>query len=326
MQIVNNSHYERNMKMNKKWSLFIFSLLLVFMLSGCTTSSPTTATLHPTAASPTPLPSATAKDTISLVPSFEIDGLHNGDVIPQNELNLQVILHNFTLVDRNTEQSAVANQGHIHYWLDTNPTDPSAAVQVDHDPEHIVLSNLKAGQHIVTFKLVGTNHQPITETTTEIITFLVKRQDAASTTKAGKTAKPKETVAPSQATATPEPMIMNNANEADAKSATLAIVGIKNGDIITTKDLKFGIDVQHLNLVNYTEHTEPMAGEGHIHIWLDTTSTEPKAAMKVYNDPKHIVIKDIAEGDHTIIIGLVSNDHQTIIGNRHAITFSVKRS
>lgn len=312
--------------MNKKWSLLCFALLLLFMLSGCTTAIPTTATPQPTAASPTLLPSNTAKDTSSTLPSFVIEGLHNGDVIAQDELNLRIILHNFTLMDRNTEQTAMANQGHIHYWLDTNPTDPGAAVQVDQDPEHIVLSNLKAGQHIITVKLVGTDHQPVTETTTQIITFLVKRQDAASTSKETSTPKPTENPAPTQAPATPKPMIMSNANEVDAKTASLAIVGIKNGDIITTEDLKFEIDVQHLKLVNYTEHTEAKAGEGHINIWLDTTSTEAKSAMKVYNDPKHIVIKNIAEGDHTIIVGLVSNDHQMIIGDRQAITFSVKRS
>jgi hypothetical protein len=315
--------------MIKKCSLLCFSMLLIFMLSGCTTSIPTTASPQPTSTS-TPLNSLTAKETVSTetvstAPTFDIEGLHNGDVIAQDQLNLQVILHNFTLMDRNTEHKPVANQGHIHYWLDSNPTDPGAAVQVDKDPEHILLSNLKAGQHILTIKLVGMDHQPTTETTTQIITFLVKRKDAASTNADTATPKSNETTAPTQASTTPQQTTKSTANEVDEKTATFAIVGLKNGDIISTEDLKFAIDVQNLSLVNYSIHPDAKAGEGHIHIWLDTTSTESKAAMKQYNDPKHIVIKDIAEGEHTIIIGLVSNDHQTIIGDRQAITFSVKR-
>jgi hypothetical protein len=309
------------MIMNKKSSL-ICLLLLFAMLSGCTASVPTTASPQPTLA-PTSLPTnADNKDTASTAPTFEIGGLHNGDVIAQDEINLQVILNNFTLVDRNTKHAPNANQGHIHYWLDTNPTDPGAAVQIDKDPEHILLSNLKAGQHILTVKLVGTDHQPTTETTTQIITFMVKRSNATNSSADSATPKPKDT------SPTPQPTTNSNVNEADAKSAILSITGLQNGDIITTEDLKFAIKVQNLNLVDYRDHSEDIAGEGHIHIWLDTTSTDPKAALMVFNDPKHIVIKkqDLAEGDHTIIVGLVSNDHQTIIGDRQAITFSVKRS
>jgi hypothetical protein len=304
------------MIMKKKSSLICLSLLLLVTLSGCTSSVATTATPQPTLA-PTPLPTMADKETTSTAPSFEIVGLHNGDVIAQDEINMQVILNNFTLLDRNTELAPSANQGHIHYWLDTNPTDPGAAVQIDKDPEHILLSNLKAGQHILTVKLVGTDHQPATETTTQIISFLVKRSSAADSA----TPKPKDT------TSTPQPTMKNTVNEADAESAIMSIVGLQNGDIVTTDDLKFAINVKNLNLVNYSDHPEAIAGEGHIHIWLDTTSTEPKAAMKVFNDPKHIVIKkqDLVDGDHTIIIGLVSNDHQTIIGDRQAITFTVKR-
>jgi hypothetical protein len=304
------------MIMNKKSSLICLSLLLLVTLSSCTSSVPSTATPQPTLA-PTPLPTMADKDTTSAAPSFEIGGLQNGDVIAQDKINLQVILNNFTLIDRNTKHSTNANEGHIHYWLDTNPTDPGAAIQIDKDPEHVLLSNLKAGQHILTIKLVGADHQPATETTTQIISFLVKRSSAADSA----TPKPKDT------TSTPQPTTKNTVNEADAESAIMSIVGLQNGDIVTTDDLKFAINVKNLNLVNYSDHPEAIAGEGHIHIWLDTTSTEPKAAMKVFNDPKHIVIKkqDLVDGDHTIIIGLVSNDHQTIIGDRQAITFTVKR-
>ncbi|MEX2461831.1 MAG: hypothetical protein WD469_11160 [Paenibacillaceae bacterium] len=313
----------------KKNTLFIcLSLLLFLVFSGCTAALPTTASPQPTVV-PKPLPSTFVKEPVSTAPTFDIEGLHNGDAIDKDKLNLQVILHNFTLLDHNTEHTSAANQGHIHYWLDTNPTDPGAAVQVDKDPEHILLSSLYAGQHILTVKLVGTDHQPITETTTQIITFMVKRLNVAHISSA--TPKPKETPAPTETSITPEvsntpqSTAKSTENEADAKSATLAIVGIHNGDVISTEDLKFAIYLKNLHLVNYNEHTEAKAGEGHVHIWLDTTSTEPKAAMKVYNDPKHIVIKHIAEGEHTIIVGLVSNDHQTIIGARQAITFSVKR-
>jgi hypothetical protein len=303
---------------------FCLSLLLLFMITGCTASNPTTAkpqttvspaqTLSPsTQATSSPSPSVTAKDTTSTAPSFQIEGLHNGDVITKEEINLQVILNNFTLVDRNSKQTPKTNQGHIHYWLDTNPTDPGAAVQIDKDPQHILLSKLKSGEHILTVKLVGTDHQPTTETTTQIITFMVTRQNTVDSATNMPSASP-----------TLKPAATTNPNEADAKGASLSIVGLNNGDLITTEDLKFQIKVKGLNFVTYSDHPDAKAGEGHIHIWLDTTSTESKAALKP-NDPKHIVIKHIAEGEHTIIVGLVSNDHKTIIGDRQAITFTVKK-
>jgi hypothetical protein len=319
--------------MKKNGLYFCLSLFLIFMISGCNASNPTTVkpqtTLSPVQTlSPSPLvtsspsPSVKAKDTTSTAPSFQIEGLHNGDVITQTEVNLQVILNNFTLVDRNSKQATNTNQGHIHYWLDTNPTDPGAAVQVDKDPQHILLSKLKSGEHILTIKLVGTDHQPATETTTQIITFMVKRPNIAdsATNSPSTTSTPK----PDGSKATLKPAATTNPNEADVKNASLAIVGLNNGDLITTEDLKFQIKVKGLSLVTSSDHPDSKAGEGHIHIWLDTTSTEPKAALKVYTDPKHIVIKHIAEGEHTIIVGLVSNDHQSIIGSRQAITFSVK--
>jgi hypothetical protein len=307
--------------MTKNGLYFSLTLLLLFMITGCTASNPTTvkpqSTVSPAQtpsssplASLSPSPSITAKDSTSITPSFQIEGLHNGDVITKEEINLQLTLNNFTLVDRNSKLTSKANQGHIHYWLDTNPTDPGAAVQVDNDPQHILLSKLKSGEHILTLKLVGTDHQPISETTTQIITFMVKRQTDSA-------------VNLPTATPAPKPAATINPNKADAKSASLAIVGLKNGDLITTEDLKFQIKVKGLDIVTYSDHPDAKAGEGHIHIWLDTTSTESKAALKP-NDPKHIVIKHIAEGEHTIIVGLVSNDHKTIIGDRQAITFNVK--
>jgi hypothetical protein len=314
---VNHSHYERNMLMNKNWSSFCLSLLTFLMLSGCTASQSTTASPKATATL-TPQPSLPPAAGSS--PSFQIAGLQNGDVVSQGDLSLQVILSNFTLIDRNTDQKSNGHGGHIHYWLDTNPTDPGAAVQIDKDPEHILLPNLTAGQHILTVKLVGTDHQPITETTTNIISFLVQRPTSSATITNSPTPQPNE--------ATPTPTIkstaQDNANEADKASASFAVVGLKNDDIITTEDLKFQINIKGLEVVNFNDATQAKTGQGHIHMWLDTTSTDASAAMKVYNDPKHIVIKKIAEGEHTILIGLVSNDHQTIIGDRQAITFTVK--
>jgi hypothetical protein len=314
---VNHFHDERNMLMNKNWSFFCLSLLTVFMLSGCTASQAVTATPKPTTAATTQpsLPPAAGS-----VPSFQIEGLHNGDVISQGDLSLQVILSNFTLVDRNSAQASNPNEGHIHYWLDSNPTDPGAAVQIDKDPEHILLQGLTAGQHILTLKLVGTDHQPISETTTDIISFMVKRPSNNSS-------EPTSSPTPKPEKASPAPTTKStaNANEADKESASFTVVGLKNDDVITTEDLKFQIKIKGLEMVDFKDGIPAQAGQGHIHMWLDTTSTEASAALKVYNDPKHIVIKNITEGEHTIFIGLVSNDHQTIIGHRQAITFTVKR-
>jgi hypothetical protein len=133
---------------------------------------------------------------------------------------------------------------------------------------------------------------------------------------------PKSSTNPTAGSASPKPSPTTNNNPTNA---SFKIIGLKNGDIVTTEDLKFQISLTHFTLIDSSKNDIlPLDGEGHIHMWLDTTSIEEKTALRVYNDPKHIVIKRIAPGEHTIIVGLISNDHKTIIGPRQSVKFTVK--
>jgi hypothetical protein len=304
------------MKMNKRSSSLLLLVFIFIVFTGCTNSLPSTASPQP---SNSIAPQATLQADAAKPPSFEIEGLKNGDVVTPGNVQLQIILSNFTLVDFKMNSEPQPGQGHIHYWLDSNPTDPNAAVQVSQDPTHVVLKNVKAGEHILTVTLVGTDHKPLSNAPTEIITFLAKRQSSGAGSNSPSSPSPSPTPKTKSSTTI-------NSNEATTKNASFQISGLKNGDIVTSADLKFKIKLNDLQLVNFNKETVPVAGEGHIHIWVDTTSTEPKAALMVYNDPDHIVIKRLKDGEHTIIVGLVSNDHTAIIGPRQSIKFTVKHS
>ncbi|MFK7692628.1 SMP-30/gluconolactonase/LRE family protein [Paenibacillus sp. HJGM_3] len=69
------------------------------------------------------------------------------------------------------------------------------------------------------------------------------------------------------------------------------------------------ITYNHL-LKDFAQNKDPKAGEGHVHLWLDTETT-PQAAVKSFKG-ESVVFKDIPPGEHTLTVQLVGNDHKPI--------------
>ena len=319
--------------MNKKQIFIVTNVLLLTLLTGCNNVKPVS-----TESKASEIESQ--ENNLIKTPSFKLTGIENGEVLTSNEAQLKITLFNFTLLDPETTKLAKPGEGHVHYWLDSDVTDTRAAMHVTKNPDNIALKNLKPGEHTLTIGLVNSVHNPVPETIMETIRFTVRQQMASAS--ANPSANPSATVKPSlsislKQTATPsfKPIttprnVTSATNISDQENLSegqpsFTIEGIQNGSIVKTEDLKFKILIKGLQLVNYSSEPKPKQGKGHIHIWLDTNSIDPKNAFKVYNDPEHIIIKKIEEGSHTMKIGLVSNDHKTVIGSTQTVNFTVKR-
>ncbi|GAX91420.1 hypothetical protein [Effusibacillus lacus] len=111
----------------------------------------------------------------------------------------------------------------------------------------------------------------------------------------------------------------------ETKKPSFKVEGIKDGDTLKPGDVKIKVALTDFKLVDFSTNKEPKAGEGHIHIWLDTDPKDAKIAQKVIKDADNIVLKDVKAGEHTLVVSLNGNDHKPVEGTAPVtIKFTVK--
>lgn len=69
-------------------------------------------------------------------------------------------------------------------------------------------------------------------------------------------------------------------------------------------------DVQGFTLTEIQAKPIPVAGQGHIHLWLDDQNPTAESAAKVAKD--EFTFSDVAYGEHTLKAELVSNNHKSL--------------
>jgi plastocyanin len=101
----------------------------------------------------------------------------------------------------------------------------------------------------------------------------------------------------------------------------LNVFGVREGETLHSDKLQISIAAYNHELKDFTKNTEVAAGEGHIHVWLDTDSTDPKVAVKSF-DGEPIVFEKLPEGNHTLTVALVHNNHSSLAPEvKKVITF-----
>lgn len=70
----------------------------------------------------------------------------------------------------------------------------------------------------------------------------------------------------------------------------------------------FGAD--NFQIIDFKTNPISSPGQGHIHLWLDDTNTNPETAVKVIED--NYIYSNVAYGDHTLHAELVNNDHTSL--------------
>ncbi|WP_152395142.1 stalk domain-containing protein [Paenibacillus guangzhouensis] len=115
-----------------------------------------------------------------------------------------------------------------------------------------------------------------------------------------------------------------NVSLQSANTPSVRILGPTKDAMLYTDTVKVGVAVFNHALTDFRTHTEPHEGQGHVHIWLDTDASDPKAAYKMIN-AEPAVFDHVKPGKHTLTVQLVGNNHQPIKPEvKQVITFTTK--
>jgi plastocyanin len=107
------------------------------------------------------------------------------------------------------------------------------------------------------------------------------------------------------------PVVKQTITFKTAAAPSLSIEGPKEGDIIAGDKVTVKVNVSNHDVVDFRTNAAPKAGQGHVHLWLDTDVTNPKIAYKLING-EPVVFDNVAPGHHTLTVQLVGNDHKPI--------------
>lgn len=91
----------------------------------------------------------------------------------------------------------------------------------------------------------------------------------------------------------------------------LQIYGVEEDSIVSGDQLQVSVVAVLHELKDFRTHMQPMAGEGHIHLWLDTDASDPKAAIKAFT-AEPVVFDKLAPGEHMLTVQLVGNNHAPV--------------
>ena len=69
------------------------------------------------------------------------------------------------------------------------------------------------------------------------------------------------------------------------------------------------LDAQNFEIVDFANNTKAVAGQGHVHLWLDDEQMTPQSAAKAIEDT--FTFSDVPAGDHKLRVELVANDHSS---------------
>lgn len=107
-----------------------------------------------------------------------------------------------------------------------------------------------------------------------------------------------------------------------AEAPSFRVIAPANGAILYSDQVKVSVAAFQHKLEDFRQHTQAGAGEGHIHVWLDTDPANPKLAYKMINGEPAVFDK-VPPGSHTLTVQLVGNDHKPILPEvKEVITFS----
>ena len=189
---------------------------------------------------------------------------------PKSGQNLQVTLADFTIAPERASTEPVDGEGHMHLYV-------NGEREMRFYNEWLHLS-LPPGDHLVEVELSANNHMPYTVDGERILgsaTVVVPEP----TGQAGHSH-----TDPIEVTADPPPTV----------------------EIAVTEDPKAGWNLQ-IELDNYrlapeNASTEPIEGEGHMHLYIDG-----EKIGRLYGKWWHIAA--LTEGDHEVVVELSANNH-----------------
>ncbi|MED1791327.1 stalk domain-containing protein [Brevibacillus nitrificans] len=106
----------------------------------------------------------------AVAPSLRILSPANGDILYTDQVKVSVAAFQHHLADFREHGEVKEGEGHIHVWLDTDPTNPKLAYKMING-EPAVFDKMTPGKHTLTVQLVGNDHKPIAPAVKQEMTF-----------------------------------------------------------------------------------------------------------------------------------------------------------
>ena len=91
---------------------------------------------------------------------------------------------------------------------------------------------------------------------------------------------------------------------------TLDVLTPSEGQTIYGDKVPILLDAQNFEIVDFANNTKAVAGQGHVHLWLDDEQMTPQSAAKAIEDT--FTFSDVPAGDHKLKVELVANDHSSL--------------
>jgi len=92
--------------------------------------------------------------------------------------------------------------------------------------------------------------------------------------------------------------------------STLNVLTPSAGQTIYGDKVPVLLDTENFEIVDYSKNTKPVAGQGHVHLWLDAQDLTAQSATKAIEDT--FTFSDVPAGDHMLKAELVNNDHSSL--------------
>lgn len=96
---------------------------------------------------------------------------------------------------------------------------------------------------------------------------------------------------------------------AQALTTSLEIKTPSEGQTIYGNKIAILFSVDNFEIVDYSDKTTAVSGQGHVHVWLDNEEQTAQSATKVTEEV--FTISDVDFGQHTMTAELVGNTHQS---------------
>jgi hypothetical protein len=130
-------------------------------------------------------PSVTPTPNFSGPPSVKITIPDNGDTITSNYIEVCTDVENFLVQDAIGKPN-VPNQGHLHFYLDTQPqtspgATPPAGAHVSTTYDCYIFPDVTPGKHTITVELANNNHTPLNPPVYDTITVTVEAPASPTT-------------------------------------------------------------------------------------------------------------------------------------------------
>jgi len=105
-------------------------------------------------------------------------------------------------------------------------------------------------------------------------------------------------------------VVVATVNAQAATTPTLEIITPTENVPVPSTTVPILFSVENFEIVDYGENPSPLAGQGHIHLWIDDTNPTTVSAAKVVEDV--YIAENVAYGKHTFVAELVTNNHESL--------------